>query len=372
MIVYIKAICLFIALTGTASITNASSPFSEDLITGENFSFQQKDTFFSDYLNQDVIYKLDYTRWLPKESNGQVIIYNHGLQSHRAWFNHTAERLSELGYTVYAFDRIGSGTSSAAYGIKGYPLGLEDFTSLLTDIEVLPLRGQIHDYRIFLDSIDLMINIVKSEQAEKPIHLWANSYGAKIITRYLMDHERADKVTSAVFTTPGLFRNKESMPLPFSKIDLILGKNTDTFPSPVTPFNHDNGASWFTDKEPWLSKIANDPLSVRVMTRKLALQTQSMDGFIEDNISGNTAISSVPRFYLLVKGDPMMDNQKVIKHIKKINAASEIKYYQGGPSHKHFLTFTDDAKQAISDIHGFISQHTISNRTAKQVSFHEN
>lgn len=366
-----QCLCLLVSLASMPVFAELTSPFSEDLKTGEHFSFQQKDHYFSNYLKQDIRYRLDYTRWQPKKSNGQVIIYNHGMQSHRAWFNSTAEALSELGYTVYAFDRIGSGTSSKAYGIHGYPLGLEDFTSLLTDVEILQLRGHIHDYEIFLDSIDLMIEIAKSEQPEKPIHLWANSYGAKIITRYLLDQNRADKVRSAIFTTPGLFRNTSSMPLPFSKIDLFLSKNTDEFPSPVTPVNNDNGANWFTDMEPWVSKISNDPLSVRSMTRKMALQTQSMDRYIENNISGNSAISSVPRFYLLVKGDAMMDNRKVLKHVETIKTASRIKFYEGGSNHKHFLTFTPDAQQAISDIHGFISQHITHNSSVTQ-AIHEN
>lgn len=360
--------CLYWCMLSSPVLAQMTTPFSDDLKTGQDFSFQQKDVYLSEYLDKEIIYQLDYTRWLPDESNGQIIIYNHGLQSHRAWFNATAEKLKKLGYTVYAFDRIGSGTSSNALGIQGYPMGLEDYVSFLKDIEVVERRGHIRNYHTFLTSIDKMVEIAIKEQPEHSIHLWANSYGAKIITRYLLDHERANKISSAVFTTPGLFRNKETMPLPFSKLSLIFGKNTDRFPSPVTPVNDDNGANWFTGIEPWLTKIANDPLSVRHMTRKMALQTREMDQYISNNIETNTAISNVPRMYLLVDDDPMMDNRKVLEHIGKNKTGTVVKHYSGGPDHKHFLTFTPDADKAISDIHQFISHSSLSSQSITKVT----
>ncbi len=63
-------------------------------------------------IGTEIAYHLAYTRWIPESPNGIVIVYNHGLQSHRGWFNGTANDLVARGYTVYAFDRIGSGTSS--------------------------------------------------------------------------------------------------------------------------------------------------------------------------------------------------------------------------------------------------------------------
>ena len=357
---------LLLILLISASLTTQSNSFSSDLKTGNYFSFEQKDKFFSHLLNKDISYQLDYTRWIPEESNGHVIVYNHGLQSHRAWFNSTAEYLRSIGYAVYAFDRIGSGTSSQAYALDGYPLGIEDFLPFLPGIKVVKRRGHIQDYHIYLDSIDLMLDIVIQEQSSKSVHLWANSYGAKIITRYLLDEDRSNRVKSAIFTTPGLFRNQKTMPLPFSKLDLLGSKNADYFPSPVTAINKDNGASWFTNTDTWLSKISNDSLSVRHMTRKLALQTRAMDKYIADQSEYNNPLHKKKRLYLLVNDDAMMDNIKVLAHIEKNKLGSEVKFYEGGSTHKHFLTFTADAQAALSDIHEFIlKQSKISTSTAR-------
>jgi|GEM_PF-3487167 len=348
----------FISVIFSSIAQSQAASFADDLKTGQVFSFKQKDPLFSEILNKEIFYRLDYTRWLPEKSNGHVIVYNHGLQSHRAWFNSTAEYLRTLGYTIYAFDRIGSGTSSDAYALDGYLLGLEDFMPFLPDINVVKRRGHIEDYHMFLDSIDLMLDIVEVEHENNPIHLWANSYGAKIITRYLLDEERSKRVQSAVFTTPGLFRNKDSMPLPFSKLSLIIGKNSDLFPSPVTPVNDDNGANWFTNMNTWLSKISNDEFSVRHMTRKLALQTSAMDADIAEQSDQFNPLFNKKRLYLLVKDDAMMDNLKVMKHIQKNKQGSQVNIYHGDKNPKHFLTFTPDAQAALADIHHFISEQS--------------
>ncbi|MFT6261427.1 MAG: alpha-beta hydrolase superfamily lysophospholipase [Bermanella sp.] len=357
---------LLLSVLFLANLTAQANSFSSDLKTGKVFSFEQKDKFFSNLLNKDVTYQLDYTRWIPEKSNGHVIVYNHGLQSHRAWFNSTAEYLRSMGYVVYAFDRIGSGTSSDAYALDGYPLGIEEFLPFLPGVKPVTRRGHIQDYHMFLDSIDLMLDIVEKEQSIKTVHIWANSYGAKIITRYLLDEDRSSRVQSAIFTTPGLFRNQETMPLPFSKLELIGSKNSDYFPSPVTAMSNDNGASWFTDDNVWLSKISNDKLSIRHMTRRLALQTRAMDKYIEDQSEHSNPLHNKKRFYLLVNDDAMMDNDKVIAHIEKNKMGSKVKYYEGGSIHKHFLTFTNDAQAALSDIHEFISkQPEISKSTVR-------
>ena len=354
----LQLLVIFISVIFSSTALSQVSSFSDDLKTGEVFSFQQKDTLFSKILNKDISYRLDYTRWRPEKSNGHAIVYNHGLQSHRAWFNSTAEYLRTLGYTVYAFDRIGSGTSSDAFALDGYPLGLEDHMPFLPGIEVVTRRGHIEDYHTFLDSIDLMLDIVETEHSTDNIHLWANSYGAKITTRYLLDERRSKRVKSAIFTTPGLFRDTQSMPLPFSKLSLITAKNSDLFDSPVTPMNDDNGASWFTNMDIWLSKISHDKLSVRHMTRKLALQTREMDTYIAKESKKSNALHYKSRFYLLVNNDAMMDNDKMLNHIEKNKPGSQVKIYQGGSKPKHFLTFTPDAQAALADIHNFISEQS--------------
>lgn len=355
---WLRSCISFLAGWCALPVLAAVNPFAASLVTGEDASFYQEDPFYTEKLGEKAQYRLDYTRWLPspETDNGHVIIYNHGLQSHRGWYNATAEKLKTLGYSVYAFDRIGSGTSSEAYAQDGWYMGLEEWLPFLPDMEVVKRRGHIREYQQFLQSIDKMVDIVAGEHPNKPIHLWGNSYGAKIVTRYLLDTERCEKITSSIFTTPGLFRDEENMPLTFSKISLFFSKNADVFPTPVVASENNNGAHWFTSDEPWVDYIRNDFLSLRTMTRKMAFQTLALDMDIEDYAYGNQGFVDSKRLYLLVNDDVMMDNGKMLKHIADYKGNSEVKFYQGGDYNKHFLAFTQDADNAINDIDQFLRQ----------------
>ncbi len=348
-------VVLWVLFSSAQAVEN---PFLVDLTTGEESSFLQTDDFYSKKLGKETQYRLDYTYWRPtaQTDNGHVIIYNHGLQSHRGWFNATGEKLKALGYTVYAFDRIGSGTSSDAYALDGWFMGLEEWLPFLPFVDVVKRRGHIRDYKQFLTSIDKMKSIAIKENPNKKIHLWANSYGAKILTNYLLDSERSKDVASSIFTTPGLYSDKVNMPLPFSKVSLFFSRSADYFATPVSAIENNNGAHWFTYSSPWLERIASDPLSLRHLTRKMAFQTLTMNRHIEDQSGENSDFINSKRFYLLVEDDVMMDNDKMLQHINDNKGNSQIKFYQGGEHKKHFLAFTADADTVINDIDQFLLQ----------------
>lgn len=333
-----------------------ASPFDTDLKTGEHGHFTVQDHYLSDKFDREIHYRIDYTRWRPDAPNGNTIVYLHGLQSHRGWFYATAERLRGLGYTLFAFDRAGSGSSESALAQNGWPFGLEDLLTFLPGVTLEARRSHASSYSLHLDTLDEMINLASAEFPNHRLHLWGNSYAAKIVSRFLQNEARSKRITSTVMTTPGLYRNDETMPLPFSKWSLISANNADSFPSPVTELNQDNGASWFTSMAPWHNKIQTDPLSNRSMTREMALQTRRLDKDIEQDLK---KLNGLRRFYLLVEGDAMMDNLKTLQTIKLVPNGAILKYYQGGEDHKHFLSFTTDREQALIDIHRFLINDSI-------------
>ena len=353
-------IILLVAFISSVSKAENLGPFYQKEISGEHFSLSLDDkmvihSFETDdvmlpmhgdeiskeYLNR---FRIDYTKWTPSESNGHIIIYNHGLQSHRAWFFDTAEELVEQGFTIYAFDRIGSGTSSNKIPISNYNPSL------------IVKPGHIHDWKIFVKTLQEIKNIAKNENPISKIHLWGNSYGAKIVTSYLLMNEDKD-ISSVVFTTPGLYLNKENMPLPFSIFKFIFSSDQNYFNSPLYETDSDNGASHFTSDPEYFEKIKHDTLSNRKITRRFLIETRSMDKFISKKSNGKSNLGHIPRFYLMVKNDVMMDNEKMIKHINKNSQLAEYKWYSGGDDNRHFLTFTKDKFEALSDIVDFILRH---------------
>jgi hypothetical protein len=63
---------------------------------------------------------------------------------------------------------------------------------------------------------------------------------------------------------------------------------------------------------------------------------------------------AVPTFHLMVRGDRLMDNEKMEKHLRDHAPGGIFKYYPGGPGAKHLLFFTEDAEESISDVRLFL------------------
>ena len=330
-----------LAVAGAPTPGNADNPFASLLGNGEYGSFTILDPVPSRQAGSNQSYSISYTRWRPERPNGRVVVYNHGFQSHRAWFYGTATRLAGEGYAVYAFDRIGSGTSGDGLAVKKG--------------EVIETRGHCRSWELYLETLDRMVELAAGENPDSEIFVWGNSYGAKIVTAYLLsraDRLQAAGVAGAVFTAPGLFRNKKSMPLPFSKVKLLFSGSLTKFPVPMVEKNGDNGAAWFVAPGPWFDRIRDDSLSIREVTRTFYLQTRQMDGFIKNRPA--SARLPVPALYLMVEGDILMDNVKMEKHIETRGSDSVYKFYQGGPENKHFILFTEDADEALRDIRLFL------------------
>jgi alpha-beta hydrolase superfamily lysophospholipase len=329
-------LCVFLAVPALAgSFDDLRGPGTDESITLIDEEISAK-------IGTDIAYHLAYTKWTPDEPNETIIVYNHGLQSHRGWFNRTANDLVARGYTIYAFDRIGSGTSSPGLSvIRG---------------ELRESRGHVRDWHLLTKSLDAMVDFARKQNPDGRIVVWGNSYGAKVVTAWLMEHAddaRSRGVESAVFTAPGLFANDESMPLPFSKMKLIFSRNMCLYPLPMVEKNDDNGAHWFIGEGEWFDRIRDDDLSIREVTRRFYLETNAMDSYIRKWRKGSRL--PVPTFHLMVRNDPMMDNVKTEAFVKARASDGLYKFFKGGEEAKHFLLFTSDRDEALRDIDSFLS-----------------
>ncbi len=335
------------------------SPFDELNKTGEiNHFVFIKSIPIENNADDYIIYKIAYTKWTPSPDkfNGNIIIYNHGFQSHMAWFNSTAELLVKEGFIVYAFDRVGSGLST---GFRTTELITADDNNYIEE-PISPWYGHVNNWRLFTQILNSVINNVNNEindeYSDYKIHLWANSYGAKIITAYLMQNLSGKKhISSTVFTTPGLFSN---IPIsPFFLIKYFNASPTDYLESPIKEKKDDRGAHWFTSIDKWFQRIKTDERSQRYFTKNFLQQTNKMDKFIKENTD---KLNNNKRLYLMVRDDPMMNNKKIEKHIKssKIGAEKPL-FYNGGHDHRHFLMFTSSNHKAIKDIINYLKTGSI-------------
>jgi len=346
----LAAIIASVCVTATFGIATAAEtppdPFADLRGNGETGEFTVVDGELREKAGDEVSYAIAYTRWNPERPNGTTIVYNHGLQSHRGWYNATATWLAERGFTVFAFDRIGSGTSADGLAFK--------------DKNLVEARGHVHSWELFLDTVDGMLSVVHEERPNDRIFLWGNSYGAKVVTAWLLDNAKTLKgqnVAGAIYTSPGLYQNKKTMPLPFSKAKLASSGGLRRFPVPMVATNNDNGAHWFVAPGPWFDRIAADGLSLREVTRTFYMQTRKMDGFVASHRKGLRI--PVPTFYALVRNDVMMDNDKLERHVEERASNGTVKYYSGGPDHKHFLLFTEDRNAVLADVAAFLANQKV-------------
>lgn len=353
------------------SVQVLASQFDEFNLTGVKHSFTQHDddlfweggvvTFLetgnTTYANNDSgtfpKYKVHYMKWTPVDSNGQVIIYNNGLQSHAGWFYESAEKLVQLGYTVYAFDRIGSGRSGDGLSIVPAHLAADGVAQLQRG------SGHISHWRVYTKSIHLMKQIAKSQNPGKSIHLWANSFAAHILTAYIMQYEPAD-VASYIFTSPGFFSR---LPLPFTIPALIAAAPGTYFPTTIPEINGDKGAHLFTSIPQYQRLIARDSKSQRQFTKEFYINVPDLQTFhFSKSAVPGSFLTKTRRFYLIVDGDPMMDTARTLNYVHQYSQLAAAKRYPGGADHRHFLEFTEDADLALLDIDAFIQgQHIIGN-----------
>jgi hypothetical protein len=114
----------------------------------------------------------------------------------------------------------------------------------------------------------------------------------------------------------------------------------------------DNGAAWFIGPGPWFERIKHDERSMRDATRRFWFQTRNMDKYIGGR--PKSADFAVPTFSLMVRGDRLMDNEKMEKHIRDHAPDGIFKYYAGGPGAYHLLFFTADAEETVADVRHFL------------------
>lgn len=346
----------FVSLLGSTLSQAASSAFFQLNHSGRQGVLHYSDPLLSQ-AGQPVHYQLRYTYWLPGRSNGKVIIYNHGLQSHRGWFYGSAEYLAILGYTVYAFDRVGAGQSSASVSVR--PASDNGSAASL-----IRQHGHVDRWQVWTDSLDQMVRLVRKRHPSLELNLWANSFAAHILTGYINSYPDRG-VRRLVFTTPGLFSR---LPLPFTIPELIAAAPGQYFASTIPEQQGDQGATLFTSDPFYQWAISTDGYSQRRFSREFYLAVGGLTQFNLLRTSFSTdPLASFPRFYLYVPADPMMDNQRLRSYLTLAPDNTVVKAYSGGDDHRHLLAFTADMQQSILDIDDFLHDRPVQGQEVLQV-----
>ena len=102
--------------------------------------------------------------WFPTVQSRAVVIIAHGKDEHIGRYEHVIDALVGLGYIVYAHDHRGHGKSDGP-------------------------RGVITRFDDYIDDLDLLIELARSEHPGLRLILIGHSMGGLIATRYALAHQ---------------------------------------------------------------------------------------------------------------------------------------------------------------------------------------
>ncbi len=88
------------------------------------------------------------------QAGAPVLLHLHGIEGHSQWFSRTASVLNQLGVTVYALDRRGSGLNQGQ-------------------------RGHLPKHALFLADIEAILSVIASKHPNSALILMANCWAAK-------------------------------------------------------------------------------------------------------------------------------------------------------------------------------------------------
>jgi alpha-beta hydrolase superfamily lysophospholipase len=218
--------------------------------------------------------RLHYRHYSAAQPKGAVVAI-HGIQSHGGWYEASCSAMASAGYEVYFLDRRGSGLNR--YG-----------------------RGDVSDYRVFVDDLREVLVEVRRRAGGKPVHLEAISWGSKLACATLILHpELAD---SLMLLGPALVpRVDVSLADKLRVAASLLVNPTRLFDVPL------NDARLFTANPERIAYIEQDELSLRRCTARFLYQTRRLDRFVRRSARRMLA----PALLMLAGHDPIVDNDAV-------------------------------------------------------------
>jgi alpha-beta hydrolase superfamily lysophospholipase len=275
-------------------------------------------------------YTWRYRRYQPVGAPRASVVCIHGIQSHAGWYTYSCSRMAEAGFAVSFLDRRGSGVNE------------QD-------------RGDTPSYRRILDDIAEYLRWLRQTNPDRPIFLVAISWGGKVGAALQRRHPGL--VDGIIFVCPGFFpRFHPSVWLYLNVFFSLRGHPKRPFPIPLS------APEMFTETQRWREFLANDPLTLRFGTARLAYENGIMDGYLRLL----TPEIRVPVLLLLAEHDRIIYNRITRRFVERIAQGERtiIEY----PKAHHTLEFEAEPDHFINDMCEWLKGHTRSERLASQTN----
>ncbi len=247
-------------------------------------------------------------------NTGDVILYLHGIESNSAWFSRFASRLNENGFAVYGIDRRGSGLNSEG-------------------------RGDINNYKIFLDDIEDALNFVRGENPGKKVFLLGICWGALLAVNCAATN--GSIADGLILISPAIYR----------RVDLSVSIKAIAkicyFLKPGGHFKIPIKDSMFTTNKKYLDFIKKDPQRLRTLSCRFFNEIIRM----EKDLSHVNHKITLPACVALAGHDEIVDNAKVKEWFRKIEFSD--KTMEMFEDMHHVMPFDEDLDSLITFISGW-------------------
>lgn len=302
----------------------------EALIT-DNFTFKSTD--------QTEIF---VHKWLRKEQTVKGIVQiSHGMAETAARYERFAKTLTKSGFIVYANDHRGHGQTAQDVDSLGY-LGAED------------------GFKLLVQDIAKLTDIVRAENPNVPIYLFSHSMGSFAAQRYIMDYPNqieglilsGSNGPQGLALTAGKVVAKIEMRLRGKKAKSKL-MNKLTFGTYNRNFKpQTTGSEWLTRDENELNKYLQNPYCGTIFPTSFYYEFLDSLMYVENEENFHKIPKNLPIFIISGNQDPVGDFGKGLMKLQARYEKSgvqdlEMKLYEGA---RHELLNEVNREEVTQDI----------------------
>ncbi|MEM6981155.1 MAG: alpha/beta fold hydrolase [Planctomycetota bacterium] len=225
-----------------------------------------------------------HMRTWPHATANYHLVMVHGVISHGGWYGSSADRLHAAGCHVDFLDRRGS-------GLNGWQ------------------RGDVTDWRVWLDDLRCHLTRVRRRHPDRTIVLAGISWGGKLVCQLAKEHR--DLLDRLLLICPGLFARQFPSASKYAALRLICnaGLGGLHFPIPL------KDPALFTDVPKWRKFIAEDSLTLRTVTARFALA----DRELTRTARREPHRIACPTWLALAGRDRIVENERTEAYWRSIN-----------------------------------------------------